>query len=178
GAQNTHGVRRIHTPPTDFLRAQLEAVSDDVTIDAVKIGMLGNAATITEVRRWLQAVRPPVVVLDPVMVATSGHRLLRQRAEDAVREPLNQADMVTPTRSELALLVDEPVAARREGALAQGQRLMARHHTGVIVKGGHLAGQSCPDALLLPGADPVELATPRIETRNTHGTGCSLSSGL
>src|SRR5699024_9581266 len=75
-------------------------------------------------------------------------------------------------------LVDEPVAAGWEDALAQGQRLMARHHTGVIVKGGHLAGQSCPDALLLPGADPVELATPRIETRNTHGTGCSLSSGL
>src|SRR5690625_1836562 len=145
-AQNTHGVRAIHTPPAAFLRQQLDAVSDDVAIDVVKIGMLGDTATIAEVSDWLQIQRLPVVVLDPVMVATSRDRLLEVAAEDAIRGLLDQADMVTPNLPELALLLDEPVATTWPAALEQGQRLLQRHRSGVVVKGGHMAGQVCPDA--------------------------------
>jgi hydroxymethylpyrimidine/phosphomethylpyrimidine kinase len=95
-AQNTLGVSAVHVPPVEFLRQQLEAISSDITIDAVKIGMLGDAAVIDEVRRWLEAVRPAVVVLDPVMVATSGDRLLRESAEKALRSLLPLADLITP----------------------------------------------------------------------------------
>jgi hydroxymethylpyrimidine kinase/phosphomethylpyrimidine kinase len=177
-AQNTHGVRGIHTPPTAFLRQQLDSVSDDVRIDAVKIGMLGDAATVAEVINWLRQKRPPNVVLDPVMVATSGDRLLAADAEHAMLELLDQVDMITPNLAELALLMDEPVAETWSDALDQGRRLMSRHDTRVLVKGGHLPGRGCPDALLVPGAAPVEITMERIDTVNTHGTGCSMSSGL
>jgi len=177
-AQNTHGVRDVHFPPVSFLREQLESVSDDVVIDAVKIGMLGNAEIVTEVGRWLEQVRPPVIVLDPVMVATSGDRLLATEAENAVIDLLERVDMVTPNLAELALLAGETEATEWADALNQGRRLMARHDVGVIVKGGHLAGEHCPDALLVPDAEPCMLETERIHTRNTHGTGCSMSSGL
>lgn len=177
-AQNTCGVRSIHTPPTAFLREQLDAVSDDVVIDAVKIGMLGDTATIAEVSDWLRVQQPPLIVLDPVMVATSGDRLLEVAAEDAIRGLLDQADMVTPNLPELALLLEEPEATHWADALEQGQRLLQRHHTGVVVKGGHMAGRVCPDAILVPGAAPLEIEMPRVATQNTHGTGCSLSSGL
>lgn len=177
-AQNTHGVRSIHTPPMAFLREQLDAVSDDVVIDAVKIGMLGDTATIAEVGDWLDTQRPPIVVLDPVMVATSGDRLLAVEAEDAIRALLDRAHMVTPNLHELALLLEEPVATTWDAALDQGRRLLQRYAVGVLVKGGHMTGRACPDALLLPRALPVELEMPRVNTKNTHGTGCSLSSGL
>lgn len=177
-AQNTHGVRDIHTPPTAFLRQQLDAVSDDVHIDAVKIGMLGDTATIAEVSDWLQTTRPPIVVLDPVMVATSGDRLLAADAENAVFDLLAHIDMVTPNLAELALLAGEPAAKTWADALDQGRRFMSRHGTGVLVKGGHLAGGECPDALLVPNAEPVKVKTERIDTANTHGTGCSMSAGL
>lgn len=177
-AQNTHGVRSIHTPPTVFLREQLDAVSDDVRIDAVKIGMLGDAATTREVAAWLDVVKPPVVVLDPVMVATSGDRLLADAAVAAVIDLVDRVDMVTPNIPELAILAGAPVARTWQEALAQGRQLAARHHVGVIIKGGHLDDAECPDALLEPGHEPVVIRTPRIHTRNTHGTGCSLSSGL
>lgn len=177
-AQNTQGVRAIHAPPTAFLRQQLASVSDDVQIDAVKIGMLGDCATIAEVSDWLQVQRPPIVVLDPVMVATSGDRLLAADAENAIRGLLDNADMVTPNLAELALLVNEPVAQSWPQALDQGHELSARHGVGVVVKGGHLAGRECPDAVLVPGAEAIEVSTARVDTNNTHGTGCSLSSGL
>src|SRR5699024_2438816 len=122
-AQNTQGVRAIHMPPVDFLRQQLEAVSDDVIVDGVKIGMLGNAAVVAEVSQWLARVRPPIVVLDPVMVATSGDRLLDREAESAVADLLHQADMVTPNLAELALLAGKPQAETWDAALEQGQQL-------------------------------------------------------
>ena len=109
-AQNTRGVSGVHVPPVEFLRQQLETVSSDVAIDAVKIGMLGDAAVINEVRTWLAKVRPAVVVLDPVMVATSGDRLLRESAEAALRDLLPMADLITPNLPELAMLLGEPEA--------------------------------------------------------------------
>lgn len=182
-AQNTRGVRAVHVPPASFLTAQLEAVSDDITIDAVKIGMLGDAAVITAVRDWLEKVRPAVVVLDPVMVATSGDRLLRESAEDALRSLLPLAHLITPNLAELAILVGEPTARDWAGALEQGKRLAAQTGTTVLVKGGHLPdGGTCPDALVNTGGvlrgETVEVPGERIATRNSHGTGCSLSSAL
>ena len=105
-AQNTMGVRSVHLPPASFLIEQLDAVSDDVEIDAVKIGMLANAEIIDTVRGWLGRVRPPLVVLDPVMVATSGDRLLDVEAEVAMRSLLSQVDLVTPNIPELAVLAE------------------------------------------------------------------------
>ena len=181
-AQNTRGVRSVHTPPVDFLRAQLNAVSDDVTIDAVKIGMLAQLDVITEVRSWLEECRPPLVVLDPVIVATSGDRLLDRSAEQALRDLIPQVDLVTPNVPELAVLLDEHPAATWAEALEQGGRLSARTGVTVLVKGGHLNETSCPDALVntqgLLSHSVVEVVLPRIRTRNTHGTGCSLSSAM
>lgn len=182
-AQNTHGVRSVHTPPAAFLTEQLQAVSDDVAIDAVKIGMLGDVRTTATVRRWLEAERPGVVVLDPVMIATSGHRLLEPDAEQAVRDLVALADVVTPNLAELAVLVGEAVAPSWAEALDQARRLSAATGTVVLAKGGHLAGATCPDALVdasgvrVPGG-LAELSGPRVRTSSTHGTGCSLSSAL
>ncbi|MBF4632173.1 bifunctional hydroxymethylpyrimidine kinase/phosphomethylpyrimidine kinase [Clavibacter michiganensis subsp. phaseoli] len=182
-AQNTTGVREIHVPPVAFLRAQLDAVSDDVAIDAVKVGMLGSAAVVAEVADWLRAVRPPVVVLDPVMVAQSGDALLDADATDALRRLLPLADVVTPNLPELAALLGEREADGWDAALAQGRTLAARHGVRVIVKGGHLREDDCPDALVTPGASGAQAAVhvvdgPRVATTSTHGTGCSLSSAL
>ena len=178
--QNTVGVRTVHVPPVGVLAAQLEAVSEDVEIDAVKIGMLGSVPVVETVARWLEDRRPPVVVLDPVMVATSGGRLLEPAAEDALRAVLGLADLVTPNLQELAVLAGEDAAPSWEEALAQGHRVARAHRTLVLVKGGHLAGDRTPDALVGPdGPEPlVALDGTRVPTGNSHGTGCSLSSAL
>ncbi|WP_323511508.1 bifunctional hydroxymethylpyrimidine kinase/phosphomethylpyrimidine kinase [Subtercola sp. RTI3] len=181
-AQNTHGVRSVHTPPPEFLREQLDAVSDDVVIDAVKIGMLGEAVTVAVVRGWLDTVRPPIVVLDPVMVSTSGHRLLAADAEDAVRRLVPFADLVTPNLPELAVLVGAPLAPDWATALEQARRLSADTGAIVLAKGGHLEGALSPDALVdasgRVAAGLFESTGERVATVNTHGTGCSLSSAL
>lgn len=177
-AQNTQGVRGVHTPPVGFLTTQLDAVSDDVTIDAVKIGMLGSVTAAAEVAAWIARVRPPVIVLDPVMVATSGDRLLEPDAEDAVRELLAHVDVVTPNRPELAVLLGEPVAATWEEALDQGRRLSVRSGVTVLVKGGHFPGDIVRDALVDATGVVDVVEGPRVRTRCTHGTGCSLSAAL
>ncbi|WP_433122794.1 bifunctional hydroxymethylpyrimidine kinase/phosphomethylpyrimidine kinase [Arthrobacter koreensis] len=180
-AQNTHGVRSVHTPPAAFLREQLDAVSDDVVLDAVKIGMLGSAGVAQTVGAWLADVRPPAVVLDPVMVASSGDRLLSRDAEDALRGLLHGVDLVTPNLPELAALLGEEPARGWEQALDQGRRLAGAYDTAVLVKGGHLAGAKAPDALVMPdggGFTVCEFSSVRVETKNTHGTGCSLSSAV
>lgn len=181
-AQNTRGVSAVHVPPAEFLTAQLTAISDDIAVDAVKIGMLGDAQVIAAVRAWLEKVRPRVVVLDPVMVATSGDRLLQESAEAALQELLPLADLITPNLAELAMLLGEPEASTWQDALEQGKRLAAETGATVLVKGGHLDGADCPDALVNTGgalsADVVVVDGPRVPTRNSHGTGCSLSSAM
>ncbi|AXH37423.1 bifunctional hydroxymethylpyrimidine kinase/phosphomethylpyrimidine kinase [Humibacter sp. BT305] len=180
-AQNTHGVRSVHMPPASFLAEQLEAVSDDVAIDAVKIGMLGTREVVDTVRDWLERTDPPAVVLDPVMVATSGDRLLDASAEQALRDLLSLADVVTPNIPELAILASEAVAEDWAAVLAQAARVSERHGVIVLAKGGHLAGDDVPDALVdatTGEATITEFAGVRIHSGNTHGTGCSLSSAL
>lgn len=180
-AQNTHGVRSVHVPPATFLAEQLDAVSDDVEIDAVKIGMLATADVIHTVRDWLGRVAPPVVVLDPVMVATSGDRLLDGDAEGALRELAGRAHLLTPNIPELAILAEESAASDWPAVVAQAARVSARYGVRVLAKGGHLAGAELPDALVDAHGDIVEVVEfpgIRIDTTNTHGTGCSLSSAL
>ncbi|PRZ41879.1 hydroxymethylpyrimidine/phosphomethylpyrimidine kinase [Antricoccus suffuscus] len=183
-AQNTTGVRSVHVPPSSFLTEQLDAVSDDVAIDAVKIGMLGNVEIIDTVRGWLDRARPPIVVLDPVMVATSGDRLLDAEAEAAMRALLSRVDLVTPNIPELAVLAEEDAALTWEAVLAQATRVSAAHSVIVLAKGGHLDGDAAPDALVDASAalsgrrTVVEFPGRRIKTKHTHGTGCSLSSAL
>ncbi|MDW4571552.1 bifunctional hydroxymethylpyrimidine kinase/phosphomethylpyrimidine kinase [Microbacterium sp. M3] len=177
-AQNTRGVRELHVPPVAFLVSQLEAVSDDVEIDAVKIGMLQSADIIAAVRDWLGRVRPPVVVLDPVMVATSGDRLLDPAAEDALRRLTGEVDLVTPNLAELAVLAGRARATTWAQAVEDARSLAAETGTTVLLKGGHLAGADCPDAIVTPGGGVREIAGARVATRNNHGTGCSLSSAM
>lgn len=176
-AQNTHGVRSVHVPPAAFLGDQLAALSDDIDIDAVKIGMLADADVIRTVVDWLAMHRPATVVLDPVMVSSSGDRLLDARAESVLRELARFADVITPNLSELAVLAGRPVDGWAD-ALQAGHEVAADTGALVLVKGGHLAGPTAPDALV--GADGVIAAFdgPRIETTSTHGTGCSLSAAL
>ncbi|GAA3634270.1 bifunctional hydroxymethylpyrimidine kinase/phosphomethylpyrimidine kinase [Kineosporia mesophila] len=179
-AQNTRGVRSVHTPPTGFLREQLDAVSDDVETDAVKIGMLGAPGIIAEVSGWLRRVRPPIVVLDPVMVATSGDRLLTPEAEQALRDLLPLAGLVTPNVPELAVLAGAGPARDWDEVVRQALEVSGRWGVRVLAKGGHLAGDEVSDALVDAGAtDPVRrLDAPRVHTSSTHGTGCSLSSAV
>ncbi|WP_372699623.1 bifunctional hydroxymethylpyrimidine kinase/phosphomethylpyrimidine kinase [Arthrobacter sp. JSM 101049] len=181
-AQNTRGVTGVHAPPAEFLTRQLEAISSDIRIDAVKIGMLATADVIEAVTTWLDSLRGTrpgtAVVLDPVLVSTSGDRLLEHDAEAALRRLLPLADVLTPNTAELAALLEEPEAADWDAVLGQAGRLAARHDVLVVAKGGHLAGAECPDALVGPEGVLAEVSGERIDTRNTHGTGCSLSSAL
>lgn len=177
-AQNTQGVRAIHTPPREFLRAQLAAVFDDVVVDAVKIGMLGDAATAELVGDWLDGHPVGAVVLDPVMIATSGDRLLAADAEAAIRDLATRVDVVTPNLPELAVLVGQPVATDFDAALAQARGFAGAHAVTVIVKGGHLAGPHADNAVVSPTGSVHRVASPRVDTPHTHGTGCSLSSAL
>ncbi|QEO14907.1 bifunctional hydroxymethylpyrimidine kinase/phosphomethylpyrimidine kinase [Agromyces intestinalis] len=178
-AQNTRGVRGVHVPPATFLADQLDAIADDIEIDAVKIGMLANAEVIDTVAAWLRRIRPPVVVLDPVMVATSGDRLLDPAAERALRDLLPLADVVTPNVAELAVLADAESATTWAGVIAQAETVSAGFGVRVLAKGGHLAGATAPDALVdAATATIVEFDGDRIATTATHGTGCSLSSAV
>lgn len=177
-AQSTRGVRGVHVPPADFLQAQLDTLSADVVVDAVKIGMLADAAVIGVVTAWLERERPPIVVLDPVMVATSGDRLLDAAAETALHELIGRAHLVTPNLAELAVLVGHDIAGW-DGALAAAEELSARTGAAVLVKGGHLPGDDVPDALVDGRSGHTrEFPGARIPTANTHGTGCSLSSAI
>lgn len=179
-AQNTQGVRSVHVPPVDFLAEQLDAVSDDVQIDAVKIGMLADSTVIETVAAWLDRVSPPVVVLDPVMIATSGDRLLDARAEQALRDLVPKAHLITPNVPELAVLAGRPPARTWAAVLAQARDVAEASGVLVLAKGGHLDGETVPDALVPPDRDEavVEFVGARIDTTNTHGTGCSLSSAV
>ena len=177
-AQNTCGVREVFTPPLEFLTAQLAAVFDDVTVDAVKIGMLGDADTIRTVSTWLSEHPVPVVVLDPVMIASSGDRLLQAEAEQALRDLVPLVDVITPNIPELAVLCQKEPAQTFDEAHEQAANLAAATGTTVIVKGGHLCGQDAGNTAVFPDGTCTHVRTPRLESRNTHGTGCSLSSSL
>jgi len=177
-AQNTTGVRSIHVPPVEFLRDQLAAVADDVHLDAVKTGMLADVAIIETVHSWLAEHRPATLVVDPVMVATSGDRLLAPEAEQAMCEYCATADVVTPNIPELAVLAGTEPAEDVTEAIAQATDWARRTQTAVIVKTGHLDGASAANIWVAADGHTITVPSTRIDTTNTHGTGCSLSSAL
>jgi len=177
-AQNTRGVAGIHLVPADFVTAQIDAVFSDLDVKAVKIGMVAQLATVDAIVAGLTRWSPKHIVLDPVMVATSGDRLLATDAVEALRSKLiPRASLITPNLPEAAALLDEPVAVSEAGIESQGKRLLALGCPAVLIKGGHGQGTESID-YLLSGNGIIALAAPRIATRNTHGTGCSLSSAI
>ena len=177
-AQNTRGVTGIHLVPADFVTAQIDAVFSDLAVNAVKVGMVAQVATIDAIVAGLTQWSPKHVVLDPVMVATSGDRLLATDAVEALRTKLiPRASLITPNLPEAAALLDEPVALSEAAIESQGKRLLALGCPAVLIKGGHGQGTESID-YLIGGDGIIALAAPRIATRNTHGTGCSLSSAI
>ena len=177
-AQNTRGVSGIHPVPAAFLREQIKAVVEDIGVDAVKLGML-HAPEVVEVVAWaIDHYRLPNVVLDPVMVATSGDRLIAEETvAGLVRELFPRASVITPNLDEAALLVGHAI----DGAAAlapAAQELLALGARAVLLKGGHLPGDEVVDLLVQRDGEPLRLASPRIASRNLHGTGCTLSSAI
>ena len=177
-AQNTHGVSAIHDVPPEFVTAQIDAVFSDLAVGAVKIGMLSRAPVIKAVAQGLDRWKQTQVVLDPVMVATSGDRLLAPDAVDMLRrELLPRARVVTPNLPEAAALLDAKTAASEAEMQAQAERILALGAKAVLIKGGHGEGEESVD-LLLDGKTVTRLAVHRIATQNTHGTGCTLSAAI
>ncbi|HZR73277.1 bifunctional hydroxymethylpyrimidine kinase/phosphomethylpyrimidine kinase [Bradyrhizobium sp.] len=177
-AQNTRGVSAIHPVPPEFVTAQLDAVFADLSVGAVKTGMLGGRATVDALAAAFKRWSPPFVVIDPVMVATSGDRLLPADAVDALRTKLIPlAAIITPNLPEAAVLLSEPVAVSDAAIESQGRRLLSLGCSHVLIKGGHAHGSESIDYLISANST-VPLAGPRFITQNTHGTGCSLSAAI
>src|SRR5882762_7598007 len=177
-AQNTLGVTGIHQVPAEFVTAQIDAVFGDLDVKAVKIGMVAQRPVIDAIVAGLERWSPKHVVLDPVMVATSGDRLLAPDAIEALRSTLiPRAEIITPNLPEAAALLDEPVASNETDIEDQGRRLLALGCGAVLIKGGHGQGAQSIDYLVTANG-VAAFAAPRIATKNTHGTGCSLSSAI
>jgi hydroxymethylpyrimidine/phosphomethylpyrimidine kinase len=177
-AQNTQGVCAVQAMPADFVAEQIRMVFADVRVDAVKIGMIANADIAEAVAQALNPHNGIAIVLDPVMIAKGGAPLLAVEAMQALRTHLLPlASLVTPNLPEAAALLDEEEAQSRAGMLAQAEMLLGRGPAAALIKGGHLDGPESPD-LLFDGNGAVWLEGRRMATKNTHGTGCSLSSAI
>ena len=177
-AQNTLGVRSIHGVPPEILRDQIDAVVEDIGVDAVKIGMLHAPEIVRTVAEAIDRHALHKVVLDPVMVATSGAVLIANPAiEVLVRELFPRAVLVTPNLDEAALLVGRPLHSAEDMALAAAE-LLARGARAVLLKGGHLPGDTVIDLLVTAAGAKHWMQAPRIQSGNTHGTGCTLSSAI
>jgi len=177
-AQNTTGVQGIHDVPPAFVARQIDSVFSDLSVDAVKIGMLSRAGVIEAVAGGLARYDVACVVLDPVMVAATGDRLLAQEAVDALRWTLlPKATLVTPNLPEAAALLGEPAAEDEHAMCRQAERLLALGPKAVLLKGGHGTGRESVD-ILLDSNGVRRFSAPRIDTFNTHGTGCTLSSAI
>jgi hydroxymethylpyrimidine/phosphomethylpyrimidine kinase len=177
-AQNTRSVNAVLDVPPSFVTAQMDAVFSDLAVGAVKIGMLGNAGGVGAVAAGLARHHHIPVVLDPVMVATSGDRLLPPDAVEALRTRLVPlARVVTPNLPEAAALLDAPQAATEDEMVRQAERLLALGARAVLMKGGH--GKSAESAdVLVTATAVVRFAAARIATKNTHGTGCTLAAAI
>jgi hydroxymethylpyrimidine/phosphomethylpyrimidine kinase len=177
-AQNTLGVRAIHDVPAEFVTAQIDAVFGDLDVKAVKIGMVAQRPVIDAIVISLDRWSPKHIVLDPVMVATSGDRLLAPNAVEALRTKLiPRARIVTPNLPEAAALLNESVAEADADIERQGRLLLAMGCEAVLIKGGHGHGVESVD-YLISTSGVVAFRSPRIVTQHTHGTGCSLSSAI
>lgn len=177
-AQNTRGVSGVMKVPADFIRAQFAAVAGDLSIAAAKTGMLANAETVLTVADLLKGASLANLVVDPVMVATSGDALLECEAIAALREVLIPlAALITPNLHEAARLLDRPVAETEDEARDQAESLLRFGASAVLVKGGHGTGDEAAD-FLATAKGVHRFAKPRLATRNTHGTGCTLAAAI
>lgn len=177
-AQNTTGVSGVFVTPPDFIAAQFHSVTSDLQVSAIKTGMLGDAPTVEMVARLLAEISSVPVVIDPVMVATSGDVLLAPEAIEAVRTSLiPRALLITPNIPEAATLLGVEPAASEAQMCAQAEALMTFGCGAVLLKGGHAEGSDALDVLFDGKAHHV-LRRPRIETPNMHGTGCTLSAAI
>ena len=175
-AQNTVAVTSIHDVPLEFIAAQIEAVFSDIGVDAVKTGMLSNAEVVKLVASKMSEYKPPIVVVDPVMVAKSGDPLLTADARQTLADfLLPEATLVTPNLPEASALVGWQVAKEKEMRRA-AEEIHALGPKYVLVKGGHLQGEAVD--LLFDGQAFHEFRSPRVETRNVHGTGCTYASAI
>ncbi|HEY0212509.1 MAG TPA: bifunctional hydroxymethylpyrimidine kinase/phosphomethylpyrimidine kinase [Paenirhodobacter sp.] len=176
-AQNTQGVQAVQLIDPAMISAQIAAIRADIRIDAIKIGMLGSAQIILTVVAALEGLTVPVIV-DPVMVAKGGDRLLATDAVSALRTHLlPRAQVITPNLPEAADLLALPLARSRQEMETQARALLTFSPGAVLLKGGHLSDHDTPDLLLTPQG-PHWFEGPRHPTRNTHGTGCTLSATL
>jgi len=178
-AQNTRGVSAIHAVPAPFVTRQIDAVATDLKVRAVKTGMLNDADVVRAVADGVRRHNLHPLVVDPVMVATSGDVLLRSDAVEAVRtELLPLADLITPNLPEAAHLLACPLADGEAQMEAQARALLALGPAAVLLKGGHGEGAEAVDVLVQRDRAPLRLAMARIDTPNTHGTGCTLSAAI
>jgi hydroxymethylpyrimidine/phosphomethylpyrimidine kinase len=178
-AQNTQGVFGVHAVPVDFVQTQMRLVIDDIGADCVKTGMLHSAEVIRAVVEVLQERIPGVpLVVDPVMVAKGGEPLLQPAAVDAVRAVLlPRASVITPNLPEAETLLGRKIAGAEDMPRA-AQALLALGPKAVLLKGGHLPGDRITDVLAVAGGSGRTFSNPRIDTRHTHGTGCTLASAI
>jgi hydroxymethylpyrimidine/phosphomethylpyrimidine kinase len=177
-AQNTMGVQAVHDVPADFVAAEIDSVFSDLTVAAVKIGMVSQPGIIAAIADGLSRHQAGPIILDPVMVATSGDRLIDASAVAILRERLfPMALVITPNMPEAAALLGEAVAESEAAMEDQARRLLAFGPRAVLIKGGHGDGPESID-LLVDSDGTRRFAAPRIATPNTHGTGCTLSSAI
>ena len=177
-AQNTKGVQGIQGIPAEFLKAQIQSVMDDIGADAIKIGML-HAPEIVDVVAWaIDHYQLKNVVLDPVMVATSGDRLIAsETVQVLVRELFPRATLITPNLDEAVLLLGREISDASVLETA-GRDLLAMGARAVLLKGGHMPGDDVMDLLVQPNTPSERLSSRRIHSKNVHGTGCTLSSAI
>ncbi len=177
-AQNTQGVQGIHAVPPEFLAAQIDSVCTDLGVDAIKIGMLHMPEVVRVVVRAIERHQPRWVVLDPVMVATSGDKLIEEATvEVIVKELFPLVSVITPNLDEAAWLVGHAIE-RADDLAAAARELLAMGAPAVLLKGGHLPGPEVVDCLLTREGTLEWFKADRVDTRNMHGTGCTLSSAL
>ena len=178
-AQNTQGVHAIHDVPVAIIEAQIDAVLSDIECAAVKIGMLSQAVVIELVAEKLKQYEVQTVVLDPVMVATSGDPLLQEAAIEMLKKQLIPlATVITPNLYEAAILSGVTPASNQAEMLQCAEKLMGLGSDAVLLKGGHLQDEQSSDLLVNANGEMEWFSSPRIASSNTHGTGCTLSSAL
>lgn len=177
-AQNTVGVHAVHPVPVAHLWAEIDAVTQDIGVDAVKTGMLPSAEAVHTVARAFDQFGWTHLVVDPVMISTSGHRLMGdETARALVTELFPRASVITPNLDEAEALLGRPIRHAQELASA-AQALLALGAQSVLLKGGHLPGDEVVDFWLARDGQSLRLASPRIASHNTHGTGCTLSAAV
>ncbi len=176
--QNTCGVTGIHRIPPEIIAAQAEAVMEDICPTAVKIGMINDAEAVHAIAETLRRFRPPHIVFDPVMISSSGRKLMEDEAVDAIQKELFPlCSLITPNIDEAAFLLQRDIRSTADMKTA-ARDLLRYGSKAVLLKGGHLSGETASDILQDGKTETYAFSAPMINSQNTHGTGCTLSSAI